>query len=138
MRVSWTERSNFSGSSAKPGAITYISSGMAIWATAVKTQQPGEHHRIDVLRRKRLAFASPPAFEALGEQRHEGRIEGAFGKQRAEQVGKAEGDDEGLRDRPGADAEGDQHVADETQDAAHQRIAADRRCRFEKGHAFAF
>ena len=58
------------------------------------------------------------AVKALGEQRNEGGVEGAFGEQAAEQIGDAEGDEEGVGDRPGAQHRGDQHVADETEHAA--------------------
>ena len=130
MRVSCTERSNFSGSSAKPGAITYMRSGMAICASAVKTSSQANITAIDVFG-KALGIRLAAAFEPLGEQRHEGRIEGAFGEERAEQVGKAEGDDEGLRHRPGADHGSGHHVADEAERAAHQgeppTVAADLR-----------
>ena len=108
---------------------------MAICATAVKTQQPGEHHRKDFLGESLCASFSPPAFEPLGEHRHEGRVEGAFRKQRAKQIGKAEGDDEGLRHRTGADDRCGEHVADEAQGAAHQREPAHRCRRFEERHA---
>ena len=67
------------------------------------------------------------ALQALGKQRHEGGIEGALAEQAAEQVGKAEGDEEGVRHRPAAQRGGDQDVAKKAEDAAQQRQAADGR-----------
>ena len=56
------------------------------------------------------------AFDPLGEERHEGGVEGALGKERAEQVGKALGHEEGLGDRAGAQREGDELIAQEAEE----------------------
>ena len=56
--------------------------------------------------------------KALGEERDEGRIEGPFGEQAAEQVRDAEGDEEGVSHGTGAKHRRDHHVADEAEDAA--------------------
>ena len=63
--------------------------------------------------------------KALGEERNEGRIEGAFGEQAAKQVGHAEGDEEGVGHGSSAEHRGDQHVADEAEHAAPDGHGAD-------------
>ena len=65
------------------------------------------------------------ALMGAGEERHEGRGEGAFGEEAAEEIGQALGDEEGIGDRPGAERGGDEHVADEAEDAAGRGGAAD-------------
>ena len=71
------------------------------------------------------ASASPSPSRRPAIERHEGRVEGALGKQAAEQVREAEGDEEGVGDRPGAERGGDEDVADEAEDAARRGSAAD-------------
>ncbi len=63
--------------------------------------------------------------QTLGEERDEGRVEGAFGEQAPEHVGHAEADEEGVGDGRGAEHGGDQHVADEAEHAAHDSHPAD-------------
>jgi len=76
----------------------------------------GEHER-----------ARAPALDGQArEHRHEGGVERALGQQGAEMVGQPEGDEEGVRDRPGAQQRGGDDVADEAEHAADQRQAADR------------
>ena len=65
------------------------------------------------------------AVKALGEERDEGSIEGAFGEQAAEQVRHAEGDEEGVSHGTGAKHRSDHHVADEAEHAAPDRHRAD-------------
>ena len=86
-----------------------------------RTKQYGER-----LLGEGLGGAVALGLEAAREQRHEGGRQGALGGQPAEQVGEAEGDDEGLGDRPGAEHRGDQDVAHETQHAARHGVATDR------------
>ena len=74
----------------------------------------------------------------LGEERHEGRGEGAFGEEAAEEIGKALGDEEGLGDRPGAERGGDEHVADEAENAARRRRPADGGEVLQEGHRVPF
>ena len=59
------------------------------------------------------------------EQRHEGRREGAFGEQAAEEVRQLESDEEGVGHRARAQHRRQHDVADEARDAAQQREAAD-------------
>ena len=65
--------------------------------------------------------------DLLGEERHEGGVEGALGEQPAERVGKLEGGVEGVGDRPGAERGRHQHLAREAEHAAHQRAGGDSR-----------
>ncbi len=75
-----------------------------------------------------LARHLPPfALEALGEQRHEGGVEGAFAEQAAKQVGKAEGDEEGVGYGAAAEDGSDEDVAQKAEYAAQQGEAADSR-----------
>ncbi len=124
MRASMTARANFSGSLLKPGASRSISHGMAISASTVKatsrTRKAG----------KRLAGKDPRGVrsvgvKALGEERDEGRIESAFGKQPAEHVGDAESDEEGVGHVRGAEHGGNQDVAREAEHTAYDGDRAD-------------
>ncbi len=108
------------GSSAKPGAITYMRSGMAISATAVKTQQPGEQHRIDVLG-EALALRLAAWSRRFANSGTKAELKAPSANRAAEQIGKAESDDEGLRDGAGADHRGDHHVANKAEVAADER-----------------
>ena len=71
------------------------------------------------------AASRPFALESLGEQRHEGGIERALAEQAAKQVGKAEGDEEGVGNRAAAEDGSDEDVAQEAEYAAQQGQAAD-------------
>ncbi len=82
--------------------------------------EAGERQRGEVSRRLWAL-----GVQALGEQRNEGRVEGAFGKQAPEHIGHAEADEEGIGHGGGAEHGGDQHVADEAEHAAHDSHAAD-------------
>ena len=62
----------------------------------------------------------------LGEARHEGGGEGALGEDGAELVGNAEGDEEGIRQRPGAEDRGEHQVAHEAEQAADEGDRRDR------------
>ena len=73
-------------------------------------------------------------FQFTREQRHEGGGEGPFGEQAAEQIGQAEGDDESVGDHARAQEVGDQHVADEAEHTAEQRVSADGGDRFQQIH----
>ncbi len=64
-------------------------------------------------------------FQCAGKQRHESGVESPFGEQPPEQIGEAEGGEEGVRRRAGAEQRRHQHVADEAEQAARQRQAAD-------------
>ncbi len=64
--------------------------------------------------------------EPLGEHGHEGGVECAFREQRPEQVGEAEGDDEGVGDPARAHDRGQQHVAQEPEGPAQGRQPANR------------
>jgi hypothetical protein len=100
-------------------------------------QQPGEHHRKNVFgEASRLALAA--TLQLLGEHRHESRIEGAFGEERAEQVREAEGHDESLRHRTRAEHGSGEHVADEACHPAHHGEPAHGRGRFEESHGIGF
>ncbi len=61
----------------------------------------------------------------LGEHRHEGQVERAFGEEAAEHVGEREGDQESLCHRAGSEVSGHQDVAGEAEDAAEHRPSAD-------------
>ena len=65
------------------------------------------------------------AFDLLGEERHEGEVEGALGEEAAEHVRQGEGDEEGLRHRAGAEERGHDDVAGEAEHARDERPAAD-------------
>jgi len=64
-------------------------------------------------------------FQRAGEHRHEGRVERAFGKQPAEQVGEAKGGVEGIGHRTGAEYRRQQRVAHEAKDSGEQGEPAD-------------
>ncbi len=61
----------------------------------------------------------------MGIGRHEGRVEGALGKDRAEMIGQAEGDEEGVGDGAGAENRREHDVAREAGQPRKQGIAAD-------------
>ena len=63
--------------------------------------------------------------DLLGEQRHEGEVEGALGEEAAEHVRQGEGDEEGLRHRAGAEEGRHQDVAEEAEDAGDEGPGAD-------------
>ena len=75
---------------------------------------------------QRPAPASRPcALQLAREQRHEGGREGAFGEQAAEEVGKLERNEEGVRHAARTEHRRQHDVADEADDTAEQREAAD-------------
>ena len=126
MRVSSTARSNFSGFSLKPGARPYIRNGMVISATMMMTRRmntrPASASSANCAR-----HLPPLALQALGKQRHERRIERALAEQAAEQIGKAEGDEERVGHRAAAEDGGDEDIAQKAEHAAQQGEAADGR-----------
>ena len=126
MRVSSTARSNFSGFSLKPGARPYIRNGMAISAMIVSDQQDEHQAGHRLLGEPARRFAAL-ALEPLGEQRHECRVERALAEQAAEQIGKAEGDEEGVGHRAAAEDGSNEDVAHKAEHAAQQGQAADGR-----------
>jgi hypothetical protein len=71
-------------------------------------------------------FAVAALVLVFAEDGHEGLREGALGEHPAQQVGELEGDEEGVGRHAGAEAAGDDEVADETENAREQRHAADR------------
>ena len=70
-------------------------------------------------------FGAAMVLQLAREQRHEGRREGAFGEQAAEEVRQLESDEEGIGHRARAQHRRQHDVADETHEAAQQREAAD-------------
>jgi hypothetical protein len=68
------------------------------------------------------------------EQRHEGRGEGTFGKQAAEQVRQLECYEEGVGHRARAEHRRQYNVADEAHEAAKQGEPADRGDRAAEAH----
>jgi len=70
----------------------------------------------------------------LAKKRHEGRIEGAFGEERAEEVGEAKGNDESLRNEAGADDVGHHHIPGKTEEAADEGYGANSRGGAKQGH----
>jgi hypothetical protein len=95
-----------------------------------RREQDAEH-----LFGKALGAVGAVRLDLLGKERHEGSVEGSFGKQPAKGVGELEGGVEGVGDRPGAECGRHQHLTDETKSAAHQRAGSDRRELFDKAHA---
>ena len=124
MRDSMTARSNFAGSSAKPGASAKVSQTMATSARSVTTSRARARPAIASSPKRRAASASPRPM-GLDVKRYEGRGERSFGKEPTEQVGQALGDEISLGDRAGPERRGDEHVADEAEDAARGGGAAD-------------
>ncbi len=61
----------------------------------------------------------------LGQHRHEGGGERALGEQPPQQIGNAEGDEEGIGAGAGAEHARDDDVAHETQDSGYQGVGAD-------------
>jgi hypothetical protein len=97
---------------------------MAIIGQRHHAEQHHEQHGKDLFgeaARRLLALA----FQAPGEQRHEGGVEGALAEQAPEQVGKAERHHEGVGDRPGAQHRGHEHVAHESEHPARHGEPAD-------------
>ncbi len=111
---------------ARPGAmIVFTSAGMKTIAATVTTRSTVKSvEKISVA--KRLAPSSPFFFQRAREKRNEGGVERPFREEAAEQVGKAEGEVERVRDRPDAERRGHHHFAGETEDAGNQRRATNR------------
>ncbi len=72
--------------------------------------------------------------ETVAKQRHEGRIERAFGKQAAEKIGKLERDEKGIGDQAGPQCSRHQNVTNKSEDPAAHGPAANRRNRAEERH----
>src|SRR5690606_15582928 len=77
----------------------------------------------------------PAAFQFLGEQRHECRVEGTFGKQPAEEIRETEGGIKGVGYRPHAKGCGNQRLTYETQHAAGHGGASHAGELSDKAHA---
>ena len=100
-------------------------------------QQHRQQHRLRVLGEGE-AVGQTVALgvrDLLVEHRDERRRERPLGKQRAEHVGQAEGDEEGVRREARADKAREQRIAHEAKDAADQCQPADRAERAGKVHA---
>ena len=78
---------------------------------------------------KRRAPSKPVGFDFLCEQWNERGVESAFRKEPAERVWKAKSRIKSVRDWTGAQRCCHQHLAGETENAAHQR-AGRNRCKF--------
>ena len=76
-------------------------------------EEPGQQHG-EHFDGKGPGLLVAVSLDALGKQRHEGIVEGTFRKKCAEEIGKALGDEESLRDGPGAERKGNQLVAQES------------------------
>ena len=85
----------------------------------------GEAHRGD----------APFLCDHAGEEGHEGGAEGAFGEERAEQVGQAQRHEESVAGGAGAERRCGQDFAHEAQHAADHGVAADGRHAAEQSHA---
>ncbi|MNH91028.1 hypothetical protein D3C73_435790 [compost metagenome] len=75
--------------------------------------------------RKALGALDTVGLDFFRKQRHEGGVEGAFGKQPAKQVRKTEGGIEDVRHRPCAERCRHRRLTGEAEDAAAERRAAD-------------
>jgi len=93
------------------------SQGASAMPRSVVAVQRGAHEAVQL-----LARADGGVF---GEHGDDGRRQRALGQQPAQDVRDPIGDEEGVGDRPGAEREGDDHVAHEAEHAAGQRGAAD-------------
>ena len=99
--------------------------GVKMSATASSTSWRREQQREDAVgEQPRRIGAALRADARIG--RHEGRVERAFGEDRAEMIGQPQRDEEGVRHRPGAEHRGKHDVAHEAGDARDQRPSADR------------
>ena len=83
-----------------------------------RQQQPG-----DVIH-QHAGLGVPAPGLVFGQNRHEGLRKRALGEQPAQQVGDAEGDEEGVGVEPRAEDAGDDGVAHEAENARQQRHAA--------------
>ena len=75
---------------------------------------------------KGLGRRAPLPLQGPREHGHEAGIEGALGEQPAQEVRQLEGDEEGVRERAGAEQPRDQDVPDEAQEARDERERSDR------------
>ena len=82
-------RSNFSGSSAKPGASAIGQPRHGDLGDDGDDEQRGERAPAAIPRAKLPRLGLALAFERPGEERHEGGVERALGEQPAEEVGEA-------------------------------------------------
>ena len=124
MRVKPTASANLSGSARKPGAITLMTSRHEDLAEENEDEKRRQQHRERILGEKPAPTAAALRGHRAGEKRHEGGGEGAFGKQAAEQIGQALGNEERVGHRAGAEERRGQDIADEAQHAAHHRVAS--------------
>ncbi len=124
MRASSTARANFSGIAGEAGGEQQHQPRHGDLAEQndgdVQDHQAGQRLAGERPRRVRAV-----GVKTLGEERDEGGIERAFGKQPAEHAGDAERDEEGVGDVGGAEHGGNQHIARETQHAAQDGHRAD-------------
>ncbi|MNT07797.1 hypothetical protein D3C72_1425150 [compost metagenome] len=100
-------------------------------------QKHGEENAEDFLGEAPRPFHAV-RLDLLGKERHEGGIEGALGKEPAKGIGQAEGRVEGIGDRPCAERCRHEGFADEAEQPAAERGAADG-CKFlDQTHVSAF
>ena len=67
----------------------------------------------------------------------EGRVEGAFGEDRAKMIGQAQSDKERIGERSGAEHRGQHNITQKPGDTRGERQAADSEDAFEHGRAAA-
>ena len=98
MRVSSTARSNFSGVAAEPRRQPEHQERHGDFGNRGQ-QQKDEHEAGQSFFRKLACGLAALAFQAPGEQRHEGRVESALAEQAAEKIGKSKRHEEGVGHR---------------------------------------
>ena len=126
MRVSSTASEKRPGSLASPGASRPTTAGMNSKGEREQHDLGRQHQREDAVgEQAHRGNAVLLADARIG--RHESGVEGAFGEDRAEMIGQPQRDEEGVRDRPGAQHRGEHDVAHEAGEARQQRQAADGR-----------
>jgi hypothetical protein len=102
--------------------------------SSADTDQDQEQHAGDAIDQG-PGFGRAARLRYSAEDGHEGLRECALGKHAAQQVGQAEGDEEGVGHHAGAEGAGDDEVAHEAQDARQQGHAADGGQGAEQVHA---
>ena len=119
MRVSSTARSNFSGCLAEARRQAVHQERHGDLGDDGEDQQDEDKagHRLLGEGARRLPAL---ALETLGKQRHERRVERALAEQPAEQIGKAEGDEEGVGHRAAAEDGSNEDIAQKAEHAAQQ------------------
>jgi hypothetical protein len=97
-----------------------------------RRQDPGRRHHQECCRQgprrvvdEALEVLGPPPGLVLREDRNEGEGKGPFGKQAAHQVRDAEGDEEGVGPRIGAEDPSHDQIAKESEDPGDQGVSAD-------------